>query len=250
MSSVEVKEAAAVSEDIYIQQYIKISTIGLDGKDLNLLRNILKVAPKLQGKFVIAENAPFSTANVLFVNADNDESIKTWQNSVNNRSNISSVLVTTKQSLPHDETVVRRPLNIKQMVGVLEEIVKKQTFIKNMSRKILIVDDSLSVRKYMEHKLPGLASDLMSLEFAETGKGAMEKIKNSSYDVVFLDVVMPEVDGYKVCKWIKSVRPDTRVIMLTSKKSPFDKIRGSMSGCDTYLTKPPTDEKLRRVLLS
>jgi twitching motility two-component system response regulator PilG len=57
---------------------------------------------------------------------------------------------------------------------------------------------------------------------------------------------MPGIDGYQVCKLIKSNKAaqKTAVVMLTSKDSPFDKIRGSMSGCDAYLTKPVDEEKL------
>ena len=60
----------------------------------------------------------------------------------------------------------------------------------------------------------------------------------------YLDVVMEGVDGYKVCKQIKS-QHDVHIAMLTSKKSPFDKVRGTMSGCDAYVTKPPTDQRLK-----
>lgn len=57
---------------------------------------------------------------------------------------------------------------------------------------------------------------------------------------------MPGVDGYQVCKLIKSKRAasKTAVIMLTSKGSPFDRIRGAMAGCDAYLTKPVDEDKL------
>jgi two-component system, cell cycle response regulator len=63
---------------------------------------------------------------------------------------------------------------------------------------------------------------------------------------VFLDVIMPGIDGYQVCKLIKSKRAanKTAVIMLTSKGSPFDRIRGAMAGCDAYLTKPVDEDKL------
>jgi twitching motility two-component system response regulator PilG len=55
--------------------------------------------------------------------------------------------------------------------------------------------------------------------------------------------MMEGLDGYKTCKTIKS-NGDSYIVMLTSKKSPFDKVRGTMSGCDAYVTKPPSDERL------
>ena len=65
-------------------------------------------------------------------------------------------------------------------------------------------------------------------------------LAQNSYDIIFLDVVLPGTDGYQVCKDIRK-NPGTRqtpVIMLTSKSSPFDRVRGSLVGCSAYLTKP------------
>jgi len=113
--------------------------------------------------------------------------------------------------------------------------------------KVLVVDDSLSVRTQMDLclRLHDLSVDLV--EDAET---ALDMIKEGNYDVIFLDVVLPEMDGYKVCKLIKS-NAATRsipIVMLTGKTSPFNKVRGVMAGCDRYLTKPVDAEELKTVL--
>ena len=91
-----------------------------------------------------------------------------------------------------------------------------------------------------------LADFRFNVDYAESGEQAIGFTGQKHYACVFLDVVMPGIDGYQVCKLIKSNRGSqkTTVIMLTSKDSPFDKIRGSMSGCDAYLTKPVDEEKL------
>ena len=73
------------------------------------------------------------------------------------------------------------------------------------------------------------------------------KTQRASYDLVFLDVVMPGLDGYSACKKIKSMQSG-HVVMLTSKKSPFDKVKGALSGADAYITKPPRDERLKEIL--
>lgn len=108
---------------------------------------------------------------------------------------------------------------------------------------VLVVDDNLTVREFMKSKL---AAFNFNVDYAENGEQAIGFTGQKHYTCVFLDVIMPGIDGYQVCKLIKANRSaqKTAVVMLTSKDSPFDKIRGSMSGCDAYLTKPVDEEKL------
>ncbi len=108
---------------------------------------------------------------------------------------------------------------------------------------VLVVDDNLTVREFMKSKL---AAFNFNVDYAESGEQAIGFTGQKHYACIFLDVVMPGIDGYQVCKLIKSNKASktTAVVMLTSKDSPFDKIRGSMSGCDAYLTKPVDEEKL------
>ena len=102
--------------------------------------------------------------------------------------------------------------------------------------KVLVVDDSLPVRIQMAQALEQFSTDV---DFAETGEGAFEYLDNNEYDVIFLDVVLPGIDGYEICSTIKKGKAkDTPVIMLTGNASPEDKIKGKLAGCDTYLIKP------------
>lgn len=107
----------------------------------------------------------------------------------------------------------------------------------NDSGLALVVDDSPTVRKHIEL---GLAPFGLKVHFAETGEEALDQLAVTSFDIVFLDVVLPGIDGYAVCKAIKKDKrmKETPVIMLTGKSSTFDRIKGSLAGCDTYLTKP------------
>lgn len=78
----------------------------------------------------------------------------------------------------------------------------------------------------------------------------MALLKGRSYDLAFLDVVMPGTDGYELCRKIKH-NPYTRlmpVLMLTSRSSPFDRARGALSGCDSYMTKPITWDTFRQAV--
>ena len=119
---------------------------------------------------------------------------------------------------------------------------------KPQADSVLVVDDNVTVREFMKSKL---ASFNFNVDYAESGEEAIGLTGQKYYACIFLDVIMPGIDGYQVCKLIKSKRaaPKTAVIMLTSKDSPFDKIRGSMSGCDAYLTKPVDEEKLLETIV-
>ena len=89
------------------------------------------------------------------------------------------------------------------------------------------------------------------VDFAETGEEAIGLSGTQEYTCVFLDVVLPGIDGYQVCKLIKSNKQaikKTAVVMLTSRSSPFDKLRGSLAGCDEYLTKPLDEDRLLEVI--
>src|SRR3990172_3916195 len=101
----------------------------------------------------------------------------------------------------------------------------------------LVVDDSTTLRRLMELLLVPLG---FAIDFVDTGERAVELSKRKNYDIVFLDILLPGIDGYRVCKLLKGDKrtKTARVVMLTSKDSTIDKVRGMMAGTDVYLTKP------------
>jgi CheY-like chemotaxis protein len=113
--------------------------------------------------------------------------------------------------------------------------------------RVLAVDDSPLMRTFLKNKLEpyGIAP-----EFASSGEEALFKISKQHFDLIFLDVMLPGMDGYDVCKMIKKNKDNNlmKVVMLTSKDKTFDKIRGTMAGCDGYLTKPVDELKLRAII--
>ena len=113
---------------------------------------------------------------------------------------------------------------------------------------VLVVDDDIAVRRFMSSQL---APFNVNVDYAASGEQAVGLTGSKHYACVFLDVVMPGMDGYQVCKLIKSKRSggEIRVVMLTSRSGTFDRIRGKMSGCDAYLTKPVDKEKLVTTLM-
>lgn len=113
--------------------------------------------------------------------------------------------------------------------------------------RVLVVDDSAAVRQFMRSRLAAFNVDV---DYAESGEQAIAMAGKTKYVAVFLDVVLPGADGYQVCRTIRSAKSAFQpvVVMLTSRDSTFDKIRGKMAGCTSYLTKPVDDELLFETL--
>lgn len=111
----------------------------------------------------------------------------------------------------------------------------------------LVVDDSAAIRKQLEIELRHAN---IAAEFAETGEEALEKSAQKQYDLVFLDVIMPGIDGYEVCRKMRSSKTmkKTPIIMLSGKTSPLDEVQGVIAGASTYLTKPVQHEQFQQTL--
>ena len=109
--------------------------------------------------------------------------------------------------------------------------------------RILVVDDSATIRRSAETML---AKDGCEVITAENGFEALSKITRHKPDLIFVDIMMPRLDGYQTCAIIKNNAEfrDTPVVMLTSKDGLFDMARGRVVGSDQYLTKPFTREEL------
>lgn len=109
--------------------------------------------------------------------------------------------------------------------------------MKNQNLKALVVEDSIVTQKLITIFLKRIGFDVVTID---NGVEALKLLREQHFDIIFLDVVMPEVDGYTVCKFIKSneATKSIPVFMLTSKDGMFDKVRGKMSGSDIYLVKP------------
>ena len=109
--------------------------------------------------------------------------------------------------------------------------------------RILVIDDSNTIRKSAEMFLRQAGYEVF---LAEDGFDALAKISDHEPQVIFIDIMMPRLDGYQTCALIKQnpTLRSTPVIMLSSKDGIFDRARGRLAGSDRYLTKPFTREGL------
>ncbi|VAW92398.1 twitching motility protein PilG [hydrothermal vent metagenome] len=109
--------------------------------------------------------------------------------------------------------------------------------------KVMVIDDSKTIRRTAETLLKKVGCDVIT---ATDGFEALAKIADSHPDIIFVDIMMPRLDGYQTTALIKNnkVFQKTPVIMLSSKDGLFDRARGRIVGSEQYLTKPFTKEEL------
>ena len=113
--------------------------------------------------------------------------------------------------------------------------------------KVMVIDDSNTIRRSAEIFLGQAGCQVL---LAEDGFDALAKIADHNPDVIFVDIMMPRLDGYQTCALIKknAELASTPVIMLSSRDGLFDRAHGRMAGSDEYLTKPFTKDSLLKAV--
>jgi twitching motility two-component system response regulator PilG len=261
------------------EKIFKIGVFGLTSNEQNTLGSIFKLAAARPRKYTLVGPTDRATADIVLVDVNDTNAENEWRSFSVHYGKIPLVKVTkTMPQTATDDVYLRRPLTLKRVLETLDDVtIKVHKFVPEITIddnmilhagddaatidlvtkraqttdasgiKALVVDDSLPVRRAMELQL-GLYG--MGIDFAETGEEALEYIQENVYDIIFLDVMLPGVDGLKVCRQIKSDKTSkkTPVVMLTGKDSRFDKIKGTMAGANEYLTKPVQQEQLKEVI--
>jgi len=252
-----------------------VGTLGLQKQEARFIKIMLALTShpqtsRAQGRYECTDD--LNNVDVLIVNADDDASMQTWHAIAERKPAPILLLVTATDHAPFSKYHLTRPFGPAKALMLLDKIIKDReeglteadTFSGSVSsvqrellrsakgavpsrHRALVVDDSPTVRKQLVLEL---GSFNIQVDTAETGEQGLEMIANNNYDIIFLDVVMPGADGYQVCKLIRRNQQTklTPIVMLTSKSSPFDRVRGSLSGCNAYLTKPVDYENFYQVL--
>ena len=123
-----------------------------------------------------------------------------------------------------------------------------------MKKKLLIVDDEAHIRMLLEQTLEELEDEGVEFLTAENGEEALVIIQEENPQLVFLDVMMPKMNGMEVCRRVKKelAMEDVFIILLTAKGQELDRLKGQEVGADIYMTKPFDPEvildKAREVL--
>jgi twitching motility two-component system response regulator PilG len=242
-----------------------IGALGLTGAEINVLKSIgTMTRGRAQGGYAVSAESEIADSDIVIVNVDDVNATIKWRTLTARRRPPVMVLYTKERPTDPLQPYLLRPFGPAKLLALLDgiagglresaEVWKKPTLSQAASAstndaalRALVVDDSPTVCKQLELELRNFN---IQADIAETGERGMELLALNKYDLIFLDVVLPGVGGYQVCKDIRSnsKTKQTPVIMLTSKSSPFDRVRGSLVGCSAYLTKPVDYNEFREAV--
>jgi two-component system, cell cycle response regulator len=266
-------------------QYL-VDVIGFNDVERAMLSSIFALAARRDPGFAqYVPGTPGCTSDMYLVDADDASAFHEYD-SLNKRAGLPAVLVGA-QARGSTEPLLPRPMQWAKLLQALDDRLSDEedrpvpapapvpesalrrsipggaamgrsntfqavpdaaTQKRILGDTVLVVDDNATVRAFMQAKLAPFGFEV---DIAETGEEAIGLSGSQEYACVFLDVVLPGIDGYQVCKMIKANKQaikKTAVVMLTSRSSPFDKLRGSLAGCDEYLTKPLDEDRLLEVI--
>lgn len=254
-----------------------VTLMGLTESERRVVKSLCMLSRNRPRSYQVLQQPDDPTgADIWIVDGKNEAALESLA-TLRRARRVPAIIVDHHPSSADDESCIGRPIVASRLLGALDLLVTKaldyfpelvigdgggnlatsskgqfaQVLDKSLpSRRhtALVVDDSVTIRKQVE-----LALRLQEVEAicADSAEAARTLLANQRFDLIFLDVVLPGgADGYQICRSIKKNpdHKDTPVVMLTGKSSPFDRVRGSLAGCDTYLIKPVENQTFNAVL--
>jgi twitching motility two-component system response regulator PilG len=224
---------------------------GFTPSERQLLDAILKLSQRRQTQLNLLRGLDEEEADVVMIDAK-DVNALNWAH--RNPWLARKVVIWVDAPNARGGYAAKRPIQWASLpmllVRALEQVPAKAAGLANLSKSksVLVVDDSVAVRGQLRALLERRGFSVTEVPNAES---AIKLATNQTYTCILMDVLMDGMNGYDACRLIKTQATGgkkTNVVMLTSKTSPFDRIKGKMAGCDAYLTKPVNPEQLYEVI--
>jgi twitching motility two-component system response regulator PilG len=228
---------------------LKLLVLGFTPSERQMLDAIVKLSQRRPSPLQLVGAEEAENADIVMIDTA-DTGLKKWADSQFWLQ--SKVVIWVDEQEAPGLNVVQRPIQWSSLPIFLARVLEQTQAVKEsavaINNTVLIVDDSLAVRAQLRSLLE--PRGLMISE-ADNAESAIVAAATTAYACIFMDVIMPGIDGYEACRRIKSNSSrgsKANIIMLTSKSSPFHRIKGKMSGCDAYLTKPIDANHLHEVV--
>jgi len=246
---------------------LKLAVKGLTTIERVLLEGLVKVSQRRTPRLEILEDAQAREADAVMIDA-RDPQATAWARERPWLSRRAVIWIDGTEAAP-GHTLVRRPVQWPTLPMLLARALEsgpgasassappppmapagpaRLAAVAGHAPQILVVDDSLAVRAYLRSLLEQRGYGVTDADSVEV---ALQTLAQRKFDCVLMDVLMPGIDGYEGCHQIKARMrgaDSVPVVMLTSRGSAFDRIRGKMAGCDAYLIKPVDPRHLMEVL--
>ena len=238
----------------------QLGVLGFTSIEQALIANICKLTQvrmnrgnEVSCRFKIADINSDQPFDILLIDVDTVDTaqIQQWVKSGQSKATLLLIGKTVQANHYNGHYTLPRSrlggLLLRQLDKIAATFIEHQTAAAKKSKHCLVIDDSQLVRAQMALILSEYDA---TAEFAEDAETGLRMAQKESYDLIFLDIMLPEMDGYQACKLLKD-DPRTNsmpVVMLTSKRSSFNRMRGALVGCDKYLVKPIDPEQVQQVL--
>ncbi len=243
---------------------IIVAVFGLAQREVRVLQTICFISQTRLRTYELMPTDGRIDPDMAILDGNDEQAVAEWKQFSSNRPMLPLVVIGDNIELDRPGIKIERPLLATRLLSIFDQIdlsnedpafatanndvIPKDTGPAigqdsipapqcNSNLSALVVDDNLMIRVQMQKELSQYVGNV---DLAETGEQALELMGKHHYDIIFLDVILPGMDGYQICKTVKRDKENKNipVVMLTGKSSPFDQIRGKLAGCNDYLIKP------------
>jgi len=237
------------------KQELKVAVLTAQQRDMRVIGIVLTHLKSTRYAFSMAERTNDAPIDIALVDDSDPDMRKRLASAVARHPKLAVVHLVSEAGLAGERCELLSSQLMMQLLPTLERVIQRVadqaaeaavpsrteaavTTLPPTPNKLraLVVDDSQTVRTQLANVMSNIG---MTCDIADGAKAALAQLANRRYDLIYVDVMMPDMDGYTLTREIKRDRSNKApVIILTSQSSPFDRARGALAGCDIFLTKP------------